>query len=280
MLYANDNQRAPCLRTAGLAFFLLFGFTETFAVEAILTPEKDNTIFEGQATGNPPDNFEDNSCGAGENIFSGETDDLFARRALIKFDVSSQIPAGSTINSVVLTLEVNRERDGAARTYTIHPVTKDWGEGTVNCDLVAGGGGGAPANPGDATWLNAKFQQIGWDAPGGGGDFGAATGTTSIANGQSVTATWDSAAGSNGGMITDVQAWVDTPAINHGWIVIGDETAVKSVRRFGSREGAESPVLTVDFTPPASASACCFTNGDCTVLTPGDCTAQGGTSNA
>ncbi len=81
-------------------------------------------------------------------------------------------------------------------------------------------------------------------------------------------------------MITDVQAWVDTPATNNGWIVIGDEAAQKSVRRFGSKEGSESPVLTVDFTPPAATSACCFIDGDCTVLTATDCTTQGGTSSA
>jgi len=259
-------------------FPLLFGFSETFAATAILTPEKDNTIFEGQSGGSPPENFEDNSCGAGVNIFSGETDDMFARRALIKFDVAGNIPVGSTINSVVLTAEVNRERDGAARTYTIHPISRDWGEGTVNCDLVAGGGAGAPANAGDATWLNAKFQQIGWDTVGG--DFGSASGSTVIANGQSVTATWDSGAGGNSAMVTDVQAWVDIPAGNNGWIMIGDEAAGKSVRRFSSREGSEPPVLIIDFTPPASTSACCFVDGDCNVLTATDCTNQGGTPSA
>ncbi len=279
MLRTNDNLRHSLLHLACLAFVLLIAFTDAFGAIAVLNPEKDNTIFEGQSNSNPPDDFEDNSCGAG-NLFSGETDDVFARRALIKFNFAGNVPAGSTISSVILTLEVNRERDGAARTYTIHPITKDWGEGTVNCDELAGGGAGGPADPGDATWLNAKFQQIGWDTVGGGGDFGAATGSTSIANGQSVTATWDSADLGNGGMVTDVQAWVDTPAINHGWIVIGDETAVKSVRRFGSQEGAEPPVLTVEYTPPASTSACCFTNGDCSVLTAGDCTQQGGTSSA
>jgi hypothetical protein len=104
-----------------------------------LNPDKDNTIYEGSQGGNPPDNFEDNSCGAGDYLFSGLTNDNFARRALLKFDIAGSVPAGATINSVVLTLQVNRERDGSGRTYTIHPVLKDWGEGMVDCDSVAGG---------------------------------------------------------------------------------------------------------------------------------------------
>ncbi len=201
MSRAISNLPNPCLlRMSCLAFILIFTFADAIAAVAIMSPEKDNTIYEGQSGGTPPENYEVNTCGAGANIFSGETDDFFARRALIKFDVATNIPTGSTINSVVLTLEVNRERDGAARTYTIHPISKDWGESAVenevNCDLVAGGGKGAPANAGDATWLNAKFQQIGWDTVGG--DFGSASGSSLIANGQNVTATWDSAGGGNG----------------------------------------------------------------------------------
>ena len=263
-----------------LVFIALFGiFTMSTAMPAteILSPDKDTTIYEGQVSGQPPDNFEDNSCGKGTNIFAGETDDEFARRALLKFDIT-QIPAGSTINSVVLTAQVNRERDGAGRTMTLHPIDKDWGEGTVNCDNNAGGGQGDTANAGDATWLNSKFQQIGWNTPGG--DFGAASASTVVANGQNVLATWDSNVAGNEALVSDVEAWLGTPASNNGWMMLGEESVAKTARRFYSGEGATPPLLTVDFTPPASTSACCFVSGDCSILTPSECTTQGGTTDA
>src|SRR5262245_34839569 len=64
----------------------------------------DNSIFENT----------DNSNGAGQYLFSGQAG-LAAgiRRALIKFDVAGQIPAGSTINSVSLTLHVSKVRPGS-----------------------------------------------------------------------------------------------------------------------------------------------------------------------
>jgi spore coat protein A len=260
-------------------YFGFFAMSAAMSATEILSPAKDNTIYEGQRGGGNPDNFEDNSCGAGTNIFSGNTDDGFARRALLKFDIAASIPAGSTINSVALTAQVNRERDGDGRTMTMHTLDRDWGEGTVNCDSNAGGGQGDTANPGDATWLNSKFQQIGWNTPGG--DYAAAASASAlVANGQSETATWDSNVTGNEALVANVQAWLDTPASNNGWIMIGEESVLKTARRFYSREGATPPLLTVDFTPPASTSACCFVNGDCSVLTPTDCTTQGGTSDA
>ena len=39
-------------------------------------------------------------------------------------------------------------------------------------------------------------------------------------------------------------------------------------------------MLIIDFSPPASTSACCFVDGDCNVLTATDCTNQGGTPSA
>jgi spore coat protein A len=268
-----------------IVLFGLFTLSAAMAATEVLNPSKDNTIYEGQKGGGNPENYEDNTCGTGTNIFSGETDDGFARRALLKFDIGAQIPTGSTINSVVLTAQVNRERDGSARTMTLHKIDIDWGESSVtdevNCDDTAGGGRGADANAGDATWLAAKHAQIGWNTSGGGGDYAAvASASSTVADGQSVVATWDGSVTGNEAMVTDVQAWLDTPASNNGWIMIGEESVLKTARRFYSREGATPPVLTVDFTPPASTSACCFATGDCSILTPAQCTTQGGTSDA
>ena len=54
-------------------------------------------------------------------------------------------------------------------------------------------------------------------------------------------------------MVADAQAWLDTPATNFGWILIGNEAQLKTAKRFNSRENPNSsnrPVLTLDYFPP------------------------------
>ncbi len=101
----------------------------------------------------------------------------WVRRALLEFDIAGNIPAGSTIDGVTLMLNVNLTRDTLNRNMTLHPVTQDRGEGTLDCGLN-GGGQGMEANPGDATWLDAKFQSVAWASAGG--DFGASSATASV----------------------------------------------------------------------------------------------------
>jgi spore coat protein A len=241
------------------------------AATVTLQPVADNSLYHGDLAVDPTGTFEDNSCGAGPNVFSGVTTRDFIRRALLRFDIAGNVPAGSTIDGATLTLNVNLTTDTSSRTMTLHPVLQDWGEGSVDCQLT-GGGKGDEANPGDATWLDAKFQQTPWITAGG--DFGAssASATVSIAG----DAVWDAAA--HPAMVADLQSWLDTPAGNHGWIVVGDEIATPpTIRRFGSREGTVPPVLVVDFTPPAGDFACCFANGDCALEPMSSCSAQGGT---
>jgi spore coat protein A len=80
-------------------------------------------------------------------------------------------------------------------------------------------------------------------------------------------------------MVADVQGWLDAPATNFGWIVIGNEVDSRVVKRFDSRENATSsrrPALEITFTPPPAATgACCADDGSCSVvLDPGGtCTA-------
>src|SRR5512134_3433776 len=96
---------------------LAFGRAQAETVE--LTPVRDNTIFQGQTTGGPADNFEDNSCGAGTSVYSGRTNDNFSRRALLRFDIAASIPAGATITSATLTMVVTRSRDNQNATMTL-----------------------------------------------------------------------------------------------------------------------------------------------------------------
>lgn len=252
-----------------------FAIGTGFAATVTINPVKDNTIYQG-IDPVTAENFEDNTCGAGTDFFSGVTNDGFKRRALLRFDIAAGIPAGSTINRVTLTLNVNRSGDNQTATMTLRPVSKDWGEGTVNCSLNRGGGQGLPAAVGDATWLAAKFQQVLWTTAGG--DFGAISGSASApaARGDAI---WDSAAAGNALMVSDVQNWLNSPVTNNGWIVVGDEARSSTTRRFGSREGSVPPKLLIDFTPTGNVYACCFTSGNCTITDTTSCTSQGGTPN-
>jgi spore coat protein A len=240
------------------------------AAKVTLNPVADNTIYHGLLANEPTGTFEDNSCGAGPDVFAGVTLRGFIRRALLQFDVAGAIPEGSSIDGATLTLNANLTLDTLNATTTLHPVLQAWGEGSVDC-RQNGGGQGLEADTGDATWLDAKFQQVPWSSSGG--DFGAASASAVVPLvGDAV---WDDAA--NPGMLGDVQSWLDTPAGNHGWIVIGDEARPSTTRRFSSREGSVAPVLTVDFTPPPEIHSCCFASGDCALADATSCSAQGGT---
>src|SRR5438067_12897809 len=42
---------------------------------------------------------------------------------------------------------------------------------------------------------------------------------------------------------------LDNPASNFGWLVLGDETAIATAKRFDTRESASPPVLTIQYIP-------------------------------
>jgi spore coat protein A len=262
------------------SFFALMA-TDAFAAIARINPEKDNSIYEGNDPTQTDTNFEDNTCGAGPGIYAGGTNNIdpvtglpnpFSRRALLTFDIAGNIPAGATINSVSLTLTIDRSNDNPQRTMTLHPVNKDWGEGTVDCTAVRGGGQGVDANLGDATWISAEHDVTLWTAHGG--DFDTASASASVPSGGEGVWT-DNTPGD--GLVLDVQEWLNGTKPNYGWIVIGDEVNSGTVRRFWSREGRFPPVLTVDFTcPPGACEECCDVNGVflgiCTLVPIGTCT--------
>ncbi|MDH3255117.1 MAG: multicopper oxidase domain-containing protein, partial [Acidobacteriota bacterium] len=173
-------------------------------------------------------------------------------------------------------LDINRSADNQDAAMTLHAVSQNWGEGIADCDVVQGGGGkGIDANPGDATWLEAQFQALPWGSPGG--DFAAASATASVGPGNTDFGIWDSNAAGNEALRVNVQSWLDTSTTNHGWILVGDEGRLATARRFSSREGAAEPLLVVEFTPVGDVFACCFVDGDCSVLESDVCSGQGGT---
>jgi len=234
------------------------------AIAVNIPAAQDNTLYEN-ATGAV-------SNGAGDYFFTGRTRDGFKRRAVIRFDIASNIPAGATVTSVTLHLYMSRSKATTLYNTSLYPLTASWGEGTSNADAEEGQGIASTTN--DATWIHRFYPATLWTTAGG--DYAPqASATTPV--GDNGFYSWSSVI-----MLADVQGWLDTPAQNFGWLIIGDESTARSSKRFDSRTSAttsQRPQLTVEFTPAGgSAGACCLPAGaGCTILSPTDCALQGGT---
>jgi len=198
----------------------------------MLTPSKDNTLYQ-TSNGSL-------SNGAGIHLFAGMTNLRERRRALLAFDVASQIPPGSQITSVALKLEVSQTVSGP-ESMELHRVSADWGEGSSNAG-ASRDGIGAGSRPGDATWIHTFFSNRFWTNQGG--DFDAAADATALAGDGPVN--W----GSSAAMIARGQDWLDHPSTNFGWIILGNEANAQTAKRFDSREIVSSdtrPSLTIEF---------------------------------
>ncbi len=214
----------------GLAFLAPAG--RAAADSAVLGAGRDNTLYE--SSGGVLSN------GAGNGFFAGRTAQVSnsIRRGLVWFDVAAAVPAGATITSVELRLTASQVTLGASGVGA-HRVTASWGEGTSDAGVA--GGSGAPSQAGDATWQHRFFPGTAWAALGG--DFVAAASATVAVDGPGVYV-W----GSTPALVADVQAWLATPASNHGWLLRGNEAAGQTVKKFESREStatASRPSLTI-----------------------------------
>lgn len=198
-----------------------------------VSPIRDNTLFE-DAQG-------DTSNGAGPAIYAGRNSQDLTRRALIAFDLVGVVPAGAAIDSVVLTLEVSSAPDLVPRSFTLHRVFADWGEGSSS----TAGGSGAPATASDATWLHTFYPYRFWLSPGG--DFApAASAEQQVVDVGSYS--WTGPA-----MTADVGRWLNHSETNFGWLVRGEETGPRTVRRFDSRESAgRPPTLSIHYSYPVA----------------------------
>ena len=198
-----------------------------------INPSKDNTLYQYV----PADG--DLSNGAGYHFFAGENAVGEIRRGVLAFDIAARIPPGSTIIAVSLSLNMSRTAFDTPRNIELHKLLADWGEGTSHAPGEEGDG--APATPNDATWRHRFYDTIFWTTQGG--DFSATVSATQ-AVGPIGQYTWSSAQ-----MIADVQSWLDNPASNFGWLVLGDETTNATAKRFDTRESASPPILTIEFIP-------------------------------
>jgi len=200
---------------------------------------KDNTLYSESSS---------LSNGKGSWVFAGVNAQGDARRAVIQFDVDA-IPPGSTIVSVTLTMFMSMTI-APATNVEMHRLTESWGEGSSNAP--GGEGAGTAAATGDATWQHRFFNTVDWATPGG--DFDPSASAVQSVDGTGFY-TW----GSNAALVADVQGWIDVPGSNTGWILIGDESAGGTAKRFDSCNNTlgSPPVLVVKFTTvPLGVSEC------------------------
>jgi hypothetical protein len=204
-----------------------------------INPIKDNTLYEfDPAEG-------DHSNARGDHFFAGETAMGELRRGVLAFDVAGNIPAGSIITSVTLSLNMSRTPLDTLRTVELHMLLADWCEGSSHAPGEEGDG--APTTLSDATWRHRFYDTIFWATQGG--DFSGAVSASQSVGGVGLY-TWSSLQ-----MVADVQSWLNDPATNFGWLVLGDESEIATSKRFDTRESANPPVLTIEYTPPVKASA-------------------------
>jgi len=181
-------------------------------------------------------------------------------RMLMRFDVAGSVPAGSVITRARLRLRVTRvPEDPPDSDFALHRILRPWVEGEgvmrdVQGEIVpepTGTAGGSLAMEGEVTWNSQAHDQILWSIPGGtfGSDYIAepsavqAIGTT--------TGTRFFEFGGDG--IAEVQAMLDDPGSNFGWMLLSqDEETRRAARRIGSRDIPSPPRLLLEFDLPAS----------------------------
>ncbi len=191
--------------------------------------------------------------GAGQYLFAGRTAQGLTRRALLWFDIASIVPAGASITSARLVLNVT-QANGGNREMGVHRALSAWTTGSS--DPSGTESSGADPLAGDATWLHASSDGAGggiaWQSAGG--DFAAAASATLLTTTAGLQ-TWSSA-----GLLDDVRLFAQDGTANLGWFILGDESASATARRFDSADsaalGGVAPRLELEFTVvPAPGAA-------------------------
>jgi hypothetical protein len=181
--------------------------------------------------------------GAGPAFFAGRTSQTEngVRRALLAFDVASAIPAGAVVLEASVVLHCSPSNPQPT-TVSLHRVLAPWTEGPS----ASSGGQGVPAVDGDVTWTHASHLEDAWPKPGG-HCVPVASAAQSVGDAGSYT--WPA----NQRLVHDVRLWLKQPALNHGWLIRGDEQTPTTVKRFESSESpkaAQRPTLLVVYSMP------------------------------
>lgn len=233
----------------------------TDAAEVMLIPAADTTLLEI----NPSNNFGGATyfnSGSIQNTVAGLPPPyLYPRnRGLFSFDIAGNIPAGSKILSVSMSIEVTRisnDNPGSNARYHLHRMLRHWGEGNkvtyIDPPRLSTNGLGALATLGEASWNHRMAETTNtWAIPGGaaGIDYAAQpTATQDIFGPASSPYYFQSQLNSN--LVQEIQFWLDHPERNFGWMIKADNELVDwTARRFGSRESTLPPRMTIQFIPP------------------------------
>jgi hypothetical protein len=184
-----------------------------------IVASRDNTLIE-----DPQGSI---SNGSGPFLFAGRTNQSAnsIRRGVIHFDMAATVPPGARIRSVRLILFLAKGNNAVSE-VSVHKLLEDWGEGVS----FATGGKGAPAEPGDATWLHTFYPDFSWLTAGG--EFVPEPSAIREVGPAVRSYTWESTKE----LVRDVESWMENPESNFGWILIGDETDLQTVQVFSSRE--------------------------------------------
>lgn len=196
-----------------------------------INPSQDNTLYEHSTLGI--------SNGKGGYFFSGKTKNGLIRRGLLKFNIAGQVPQGATISVIRLSLTMERTITGP-QPVSLHRLNREWGEGNSMADGEEGGG--AAVMNGDATWIHAIWPGTPWTKPGG--DFNDQASASIQVDGDGIYH-WSTTQ-----MIQDAQRWLDTPAVNFGWCIVGNEASSTTAKQFASRESptaSNRPMLTITY---------------------------------
>jgi hypothetical protein len=205
-------------------------------------------------SGNP-----DNNNGASASLFVGVDGHSGVMRALVQFDVATAL-AHATVTSAKLEMTLRALGNGtagAASVDSLAALTETWtqGNGVADAAMTFTVGQACGDAVSGATWNQpscAAGTTTAWATPGG-SVAGAPSATVDTAgvdlDGPVI---WDSGAAGNGGLVADVQRWIDDPTSNHGWrISSGIETSTATAQRFYSAEadGTHGPTLTIAYRP-------------------------------
>lgn len=194
-----------------------------------LTAAHDNTLYEDPAGLL--------SNGSGEHFFAGLSG-AGIRRGLIAFDLAPLPPAALILEAH---LQLNLSRSvGEAAGVSVHRALHSWGEGASDAPGEEGAGG--PAAPGDATWLHRSFDDTLWEASGG--DF------EPVASAEQLVAAVGPYEWTSQQLAADVQDWSLNRVANFGWVLVGDEQAAGTAKRFDSREIGDvalRPALQIEY---------------------------------
>jgi hypothetical protein len=203
----------------------------TQAATLNLHPVADTTLQEA---------FPNNNLGDGTSFQAGGRRQGGRARGLMRFDIAGSLPAGATITSVSLTLNVVGVPSGGVNSlFDLDRLLSGWGEGTGSDH------GGTPGGAGQATWNNRLGAGSPWLSAGG--DF-----SVTVSASRAIAGMGGYTFSSTANLVSDVQGWLNNPANNFGWLLRSEsELTPTSIRRFGSRDDAvNSPLLTVVYVVP------------------------------